>query len=55
MNLALYWLRRLAKMKLGVLLGVVGFWVIDFPHLSPPLYPPNSMKSLFFVFGCAGS
>ena len=39
-------------MKLGVLLGVVGLWVIDFPHLSPSseqadttaLYPPNSTQ-----------
>lgn len=34
LNLALPWLVRLAKMKLEVLLGVVGFWVIYFPHFS---------------------
>jgi len=52
MNLALYWIRRLAKMKLGVLLGVVGFWVIDFPHLSPALYLPNSMQFVFCFWLC---
>ena len=47
LNLALPWLVRLAKMKLEVLLGVVGFWVIYFPHFSLSLSSKLSAVLMF--------